>query len=43
MKNYFLFTDVAEECEFRCWSITADGDVAAEGVLSADVVRVGEC
>lgn len=39
MKNYFLFTDVAEKYEFR-WSITADGDVAAEGVLSADVVRV---
>lgn len=39
MKNYFLFTDVAEKYEFR-WSITADGDVAAEGVLSADAVCV---
>ena len=39
MKNYFLFTDVAEKYEFR-WSITADGDVAAEGVLPADAVRV---
>jgi len=39
MKNYFLFTDVAEKYEFR-WNITADGDVAAEGVLSADAVRV---
>ena len=39
MKNYFLFTDVAEKYEFR-WNITADGDVAAEGVLPADAVRV---
>ena len=39
MKNYFLFTDVAEKYEFR-WNITADGDVAAEGVLPADVVCV---
>lgn len=39
MKNYFLFTDVAEKYEFR-WSITADADVAAEGVLPADVVCV---
>ena len=39
MKNYFLFTDVAEKYEFR-WSITADADVAAEGVLPANAVRV---
>ena len=39
MKNYFLFTDVAEKYEFR-WNITADADVAAEGVLPADVVCV---
>lgn len=39
MKNYFLFTDVAEKYEFR-WNITADGDVAAEGVLPADAVCV---
>ena len=39
MKNYFLFTDVAEKYEFR-WSITADADVVAEGVLPADVVCV---
>ena len=39
MKNYFLFNDVAEKYEFR-WNITADGDVAAEGVLPADAVRV---
>ena len=39
MKNYFLFTDVAEKYEFR-WNITADGDVAAEGVLPANAVRV---
>ena len=39
MKNYFLFTDVAEKYEFR-WNITADADVVAEGVLPADVVCV---
>ena len=39
MKNYFLFTDVAEKYEFR-WNITADGDIVAEGVLPADAMRV---
>ena len=34
MKNYFLFTDVAEKYEFR-WNITADADVVAEGVRCA--------
>lgn len=39
LKNYFLFTDVAEKYEFR-WNITSDATILAEGVLPADAVKV---